>query len=148
MTMLIKLKFTHDSPKDSESGIMELLIADSLESAIKYIDKKHLYGALKDYEDDEECGFYPDKKWWRKNEHKRQDAIDAGLSIDEYGEVTGDGRALTLWLNGTHWKDADDAYYGVTHHDWSEFQEVTEDEIAVLLKLGLVNDIRKKRRLH
>lgn len=144
MTMLINLKFIHYSPKDSEDGIKEFIVTDSLQSAIKYIDKKHLYGALKDYEEDEECEFFPDVDWVKKNKHRKQEAKDMGISIDEYNHHTGSSKALTLFLNGTFWKEVSDAYYGVTHYDWSEFKDVTEDEIATLSKFFPVKDIRKK----
>lgn len=104
---------------------------------------RHIIATVKD-DDDDEQGFLPDADWVKKNKHRKQEAKDMGISIDKYNYHTGSSKALTLFLNGTFWEEVSDAYYGVTHYDWSEFQDVTEDEIATLSKFYPVKDIRKK----
>ncbi len=134
--ILVILRFTHYSPKDSESGIKELIIADSLDKIVAYIDREHLYGYLAE-EVLEEGSFSQIDEWWKANPTKRAEALKAGLKIDEYGDVTGDARVLTRWLEGTVWQEISDAHYGVTQWDWSESKEVSLANVAILSTLGL-----------
>lgn len=139
--ILVKVGFTHYSPKDSESGIAEYVLADTLDQAVAHIDDKHMFGWLKDAEADGDEGSYsPDEDWLTAD--RRAEATAAGLSVDEYGSVCGPAHTLTRWLGGTFWKDTDDAYYGVTHYDWRQCRVVDEADAAVLVRLGLVIDIR------
>lgn len=139
--LLIHLRFTHYSPKDSEDGLKELLLAESVEQALPYIDKEYLYDHLKDAEDDE-AYHSVDDDWWEQHPGRKEEAVAMGLTVNEYGSVEGPAHVMTRWWRGNSWKEASDAYYGVTHYDWDIAKPVTDEEAAVLLKLGLAKDIR------
>jgi hypothetical protein len=145
MPLLVVVDSIHYSPKDSETATKELLIVRDLDQALGYIDQEHLLGYFKDGDDqDEDSGYYsPSDEWWEQNPTKRAEAEALGLEISEYGSVSGTGENLTRWLSSNDWKDADDAYYGVTHYDWSKRQEISDDDVATLLRLGLAKDIRE-----
>lgn len=148
MPLLVVLDCIHYSPKDSETATKELLIATDLDQAVGYIDKEHLLDYFADGDDDDEedggSGYYsPDEEWWEKNPTKKAEAEALGLEISEYGSVQGTGENMTRWLSSNDWKDADDAHYGVTHFDWSKRQEITAEDAATLLRLGLAKDIRE-----
>jgi hypothetical protein len=144
MPLLIQIGFTHYAPKDSTDGIKEFIIADNMEQALKYINEEYLHGELFDEDEyNEERSFYPGEEWWKKNEHKRKTTKDFGLEIDEFDDVKGLAKNLTIWLEGTHWQEVSDAYYGVTQYDWSKYQEISTLEAALLVKeLRIAKDIR------
>jgi hypothetical protein len=137
--LLVTLSFTHYSPKDSKWGILELLLANYLEQAIRYIDKEHLHGFLfKESEEDEEISFSETQSWWNENSQKRESLASFGLTVDEYGTVEGNCKTITRWLNSTEWKDTDDAYYGAIHYFWDDYTEISQADADVLIRLGLV----------
>lgn len=146
--ILVELRFVHYSPKDSKEGIKEFLIANDEAQAVAYIDNEHMYDSL--FEDDDviELGdedmesFYPSKEWWESHPGMKEKAIAAGLEVDEYN-VSGKSKSITLWYKGTTWQDTDDAYYGVTHWDWSRQRPLNPDEVAMLIELGVAKDIRQ-----
>jgi hypothetical protein len=53
MPLLVTVGFVHYSPKDSEEGIKELIIANNIDEAINYIDAKYLGDELADLKDAE-----------------------------------------------------------------------------------------------
>lgn len=141
--ILIDLRFTHHSPKDSETGTKELLIAESIEQALPYIDSEHLRDYLKESKHDEDNGYHSvSDEWWEQNPGRKEEAEAMDLTVGEHGDVEGPAHLLTLWWQGTTWKDTDDAFYGVTHHEWSIQKPLAEEETTVLLRLGLAKDIR------
>jgi hypothetical protein len=147
MPLLVILQSTHYAAKDSNDAIQEILIANSPEQALVWIDKECLYDYFKDGEDkSEEDGgsgyFSPSDDWWEQNPTKRAEAEQHDLTVDEYGSVQGVGENLTRWLQSNSWKDADDAYYGETHYDWSKQKTISEEDAFTLLRLELAKDIR------
>ena len=56
MPTLVQLGFIHYAPKDSEEGIKEYLIVDSMEQIVPYMIKEYGYGYFDDIEEDEDEG--------------------------------------------------------------------------------------------
>jgi hypothetical protein len=146
MPLLVEVRFEHHAPKDSETGLKELVVANDLDQALSYIDKEHLLDYFAEAEEDNETedvsSHYPTDEWWEKHPEKKAELAAFGLTVDEWGDVQGPEMAITRWLSATTWKDADDAFYGVTHWDWSNRQEISEADAEVLFRLGLAKDIR------
>lgn len=140
--ILIELRCTHYSPKDLAEAIKEFLIADSIEQALPYIDRVHLFGNLADMEaDGETTTVYPNDEFFEKRPDAREEAKTLGLEVNEH-EVEGPAHLITKWWRGTTWKDVEDAYYGVTHYEWGKHQEITAEQASVLTALGVAKDIR------
>lgn len=144
MPLLVEVRFVHYSPKDSEEGIKEFILADSLEQAIGYIDDEHMFGALADEDGEVSQEAYVTEEWLKANQHRLDEAKALGLRVDEeYHSVSGPSPAITRWHQGTTWKDAEDAYYGVTNWDWSRHRHISEEDAQVLVRLGIIGaDIR------
>lgn len=139
--LLVEVRFAHYAPKDSEEGIKELILATNLEQAVAYIDNEHMFGHLKDCEED--IGYASlDDDFWEQNPSKKQEAEALGLEVNEYGSVEGPSHVITKWLQRTTWEEVSEAYYGVTQWDWSKHQEISDEDAAVLLKLGIAKDVR------
>lgn len=144
--ILVELRFIHYSPKDYEEGIKEFFIAKDEVQILAYIDKEHMFGSLKDHEDDEDddnsCS--PSEEWVEQHPKKIQEAKDLGLKVDEeYGlTVEGPTHLLIKWYQGNTWQEATDCYYGVTHYEWDRQRTITEDHADVLIGLSMAKDIR------
>ena len=85
---------------------------------------------------------------FRSKEHKgwKKSAKEAGLAVDKYGTVEGTEVAIAKWLRGNWFRDTSDAYYGVTHYDWSEQWTITDGtDIATLMSLRMATDIREEK---
>lgn len=142
--LLVELRFRHHSPKDSRAGVRELIIASSLDQAVEYIDLEHMGLALEEMRAREDRHTYhPVKGFWKANPAKHASTRDFGLEIGDYGEVEGTAYNLTRWLQSDSWMTVEDAYYGVTHWDWSRHFPVSLADAEVLLRLGLAKDIRQ-----
>jgi len=143
---LVEVGFMHYGPKSQEDGIKELIITGSMEQAVAYIDKEYLFNNLENYvgPDPEAEGEYfsPCNAWWDKNPHKKDEALNRGLTLSGYGDVQGSYKEICLWWEGDDWKDPEDCYYGVTQYSWRNYQEISEEDAAVLIRLGLAKDIR------
>lgn len=143
---LVKLKLFHYAPKDGEEGIKEFLIADDQEKLVKYIDKVHFAGSLKDAEEDgdeDEC--YVDKGLHKSRLLRLEEAKSLGLKVEKNiigANVSGLKHLLIKWYQGNSWEEVTDAYYGVSQYEWDEQQEITEEQAQVLLQLGVAKDIR------
>jgi len=151
--LLVELGFVHYSPKDSEQGVKELIVCRDLAQAVEYIDQEHMFDALHDAKNDHDnqAGYRDEgshslgENWFEQNQAKKIEAEALGLKVetDEFDDsVEGPSYLITTWLRSTAWTGADDAYYGVTHWDWSKSQPIADEDVAVLLRLGLAKDIR------
>lgn len=143
MPLLVRLYSIHYSPKDSKKATQCLLIANDFDQALQYIDKEYLFDYFQSHEDSDETSHSLNEEWWEKNPDKQAEAETLGLKIEEYGYIVGSGENITRFLSSNDWKDADDAYYGVTHYDWSERFEISNEDVTTLLRLKLVEDIRE-----
>ncbi len=150
MPILTKIQFSHYAPKDSEDGIKEFVISDTLEQVVLYVDKEHLFNYLfgENYDEnkDEECSLTL-TKGFLDNPEKKNQLEQHNLALKEWGgtmspDVVGTARNITLWLEANNWQDFDDASYGVTQWDWSNHQEISQAEAEVLLNLKIAKDIR------
>jgi hypothetical protein len=145
--ILCEIKFRHYSPKDSEEGIKEYVIADTAQQIEDYVDKEHLCGELSEQPDGEEHCAFLTPEWVQRLKDRMELLPQYGLTLDlqECGNtVAGSSQSITKWLQGTWWIDITDAYYGVTHYDWSKQRVITELDESILYKLGLAKDIRGK----
>jgi len=143
--LLVKLKIIHYAPKDSEEGIKEFLVVQDQEQLLKYIDSRHLFHRLRDYADDNDTDCCcPETEWLKKNPGKLDEARQLGLKVegDDYITVEGPTHLLIKWYQGDTWREVSEAYYGVTHYDWSEQQEIDNETTDTLLRVGVANDIR------
>jgi hypothetical protein len=141
---LHKVTMTHYAPKDRQSATAAYVLADSEEQVMDYIDRTFQYGRWKDGTDDDkgsEC-IDPTAAWWKANPDAKDRAASLGLTIDNFKSVTGPYRALVLWWRGDFDEDFADAYYGITQHAWDAGAEVSEEDAAVLVRLGVAVDIR------
>ncbi len=145
MPLLIELLVTHHAAKSSKTATAAWLIADGPDASARYIDVVYLHGELSAAYSDRAGECCPTAEWWQDHPEKKAEAIAAGLTIGEFGDVLGPGRALSLWWGGTTWQeiDADVAYYGVSQYDWSRCREIDDADAAVLLRLGVAVDIRR-----
>jgi hypothetical protein len=137
--LLVALKFVHYAPKGSQEGILEYLLADTLESALEYIYKEYRIDGI----DPNQTGhFFPNDDWWKSHPTKRQEAIDLGLTVDRIAAVDGPEDVFTKWFEGNDWQEPSDLHYGVTHYSWGERQEISAADAAVLSKLGIAKTVK------
>lgn len=139
MPTLVKLAFTHYSPKDSEDGVKAFLIVDSEDRLIAHIGKECIL-SLDDYADDGETSVCVTNDWLKSHPNAVDRAKQAGLTVEtEYGltDIGGNKRNLILALQGDTAFDAEDCYYGVTHYDWSDQRQITGSEAEMLVSLGV-----------
>lgn len=125
---LHQIKFIHASPKDREEGTKAFVVFDGDEAALRdRIDADFNYGGWKDSAAD------------TRNIYDNDDVL--------IGRETHADRMLRL--RGEMFdEDADyaDAYYGITHWGWTEGVEITDEDAAVLLRLGVAVDWRPATR--
>ncbi len=141
--LLVKVTFTHYAPRDAKEGVEDYLIANDMGQALAYIDHEYLNGAMADWENDgDEDSYCPDEEWWNAHPDKKAEAASLGLEVDQHGDVSGRSAALTKFLCGTGWGEVNEAYYGVTHYDWSESKTTAPETATLLLVLGIATDIR------
>lgn len=123
---LFDILMRHAAPKSQVEFVLKRVLADSEEHILAKVDKDLAYGCWTD----------------RSNEDGLLDIFN-----DETYEVIGTETYLEkmLRLRG-EFNDGDasfdDAYYGIKHYGWSEGREVSPEEVAVLERLGLIEDWR------
>ena len=122
---LYKIYFTHYSPKDSEDGIKEYLVASNDREVYEYLDSTYNWDLWKDRsKDGNTFPIYEDEYQYKE--------IGRELYEDHIIRVRGD-------IN-SEFSEVDDAYYGVTHFGWELIREdISESEYQVLKDLGVVN---------
>lgn len=124
MLKLHKIMFKHFSPKDSEEGIRTYVIAVDEKTILQYVN--NLTGGV-----------------WADRMRE-----DGPLDIhDEDYEVIGTETVeehLLRFRGEIEDPDADvsDTYYGVTHWGWDEGVAISDEDAAVLLRLGIAEDWR------
>lgn len=144
--LLVCLRFKHHAPRDSEDGIKEYLLSDSLEKVVKYIDKEHLGDDLFDEENDYKSMACPNEDWLIANKHKLQEAKTLGLKVYK-DSIKGLARVISVWYGGTDWESPSDLYYGYTSWNWRDVQEVDESTADKLVKLNVAKDLRDAERI-
>lgn len=149
MPLLVCLNFTHYGPKSSETGITTYLITDSMDELIRYVDKKYLSNSIAESkaegEEDVEHSASFSFNHFEENPDDLQRAIDLGLNTKDsgIGYLSGPYHLITEFFYGTEWQTPDDdCYYGRTDYNWRNSRTITEEQIKVLLDLGIAIDVR------
>lgn len=138
---LYPIGFVHYSPKDSEQGVKEYVIANGDDEVIEYVSQTYRFGDLLGYDEDETSIRY-DEEWLKRYPLKLAEANTLGFDIDtEYHYVTGPNTHMIRWYEGEDFKDADNAYYGVIHYYWRDSIDISNEDAAVLVRLGLAKRI-------
>ena len=89
-------------------------------------------------DDSDEASLSLDMDWLPQHPDEAQRARDMGLEVDDdLGYVTGPRDQLVLWFQGDDGFEVDDAYYGVTVHNWRDRREITQEEADTLCRLGI-----------
>ncbi len=156
--ILVAIAFTHYSPKDSESGVKERIIATDIDQAVAYIDKEYMYGYLTDAErdGDENSSYWLEKegrdwRWLNRILNSLEKAKEMGLQVkDDDGDIIVEGKSflITKWFGGQNWNsDISDAFYGVTQWNWQDTIEITQEDCDTLIRLGVAKDIRNENIL-
>ena len=140
---LYDILMRHAGPKSQVEFVLTRVLADNEEQILAKLDEpggKYAYGAWA------ERGEFNEE---RHDDEERGPNGDRLLKIydDDYkviGRETFMERMLRLRgeFNTPDDQDWDDAYYGIKHYGWSEGREVSAEDIAVLQRLGLVEDWR------
>jgi hypothetical protein len=118
---LFQILIRHCAPKDCKESTAKWIVAPDDETVMHYIDKELTYGAWgdRDKEDspftiyDEDYNHIGTETYFERMLRLRGEFNDPDASYD-------------------------DAYYGVTHYGWEEGIDITEEEKATLLKLGII----------
>lgn len=150
MLLLVQIGFIHYGPKNSEEGIKELVIADSIEKVIKYIDKTYLKNRLfkdEDYNEETECSLPKENFDGKQEQLATADQFNVVIKDKGYSwlDFSGTRKNLILFMRGNSWEEIEDAYYGITKWDWFNQQTISEEEATILLKLNLVKDLRNEQ---
>jgi len=138
---LVEVKFQHFGQHSEADGVKALLIADSIEQAVDYIDKAYLSNALSSdliTDPEEERNFWVRDEWFEENPSKLDELANfpkLRYVKDTLSDVVGPASQLTRWLASTMWQDPDECTYGVDQYDWNTQRDITEAEVSVLLKL-------------
>ena len=145
---LHRVDVKHYSQKDSHTSIEGFVIADNEEEVLAWVPAL----CWEDWESDgDEGSAGPGDEWWDKHpdEHARAEAMGLTVHLCDWGEregqpdwVEGPKQILLRWWRGDSFDEVSDLYYGATQWDWDEGREITEDEAAVLIRLGVATDAR------
>lgn len=121
-THLYRIKFDHVAPKDHKEGTETFALADDEATIFERVDKEYNYDSWS--EDDDEHVIYDD-------------------DYQEIGTETRRERVMRLRGQiGDEDNDYSDAYYGITDWGWDEGVEISDEDAATLLRLGLAMDWR------
>jgi hypothetical protein len=142
---LHKVTLTHYSQKDSATATVSWLLADDEEQVIAWLcASRGVYVPWEDWAADEDEGeVSPSDEWWAANPDAKDRAVALGLTlpVEKYDGVTGPKTALLRWWRGD-FDEPTDLYYGATDYAWDAGVEVTPEDAAVLLRLGVAADAR------
>lgn len=125
MPRLHKIRFTHHAPKDRKEGIETYVLADSETTIRDGVDHQFNYDIWREGDHDEPIDIYNDDYEVVGQETRTERALRLRGSIDDDNN------------------DYADAYYGITHHGWDEGVQITDEDAAVLLRLGIAEDWRE-----
>lgn len=110
---LFPIKFTHYSPKDSEEGVKGYVLAETEREAMKHID----------FNFGNQCWHNADPlEVWDEKLEKIVEVSFLEKIMKERGEF---------------WEVPTDLDYGATQWGWDEGVEISEEDAAVLLRLGI-----------
>lgn len=125
---IYKIEFLHAAPKDTESGIKCLLLAENEEQVYEWIKlepklgERSLYNGWKDSEEEnEEFEIYDENynEVGKENFKQKMIRLQGQMNDDDY--------------------DYSDAYYGITLFGWSLLKENVTTDYLELIELGIVH---------
>lgn len=133
---LHKIQMRHCAPKDCKESILLYVLADSDAQVLARLDDRKTH--------------YTWGGWKEKSEEPDDDGNPPEpIEIyDDKWNVIGTETCIErmLRLRG-EFNDPDasyeDAYYGVTHYGWSEGVEISDEDAATLIRLGIAEDWRE-----
>lgn len=142
---LYSIDFKHYSPKDSESGIKYLLIAENDEQVYEHIASEPKVGNFQlfnSWKDDESIKY---------NKEKEQFIDPDGDEAERYWWEDENGnpeefKTRMLRLKGEMYDYdlvVEDAFYGVTFYGWSLLKENINTDYSELIQLGIVQVVEK-----
>lgn len=123
---LFKIVIRHCAPRDKKEAIVTWLISHDDEAVMHYIDRELMSGTWSD---------------------RQEDSKEERLAIyNEESEIIGREFYFErmLRVRGEFFDDNasyDDAYYGVTHYGWEPGIDITPEQCATLLALGVAKQI-------
>jgi hypothetical protein len=107
------VKFAHYSQKDSEEGIKGYVIADTEEQVMLFIDANYRHDS---WSDEGMLDVWDDK-------------LEKLIEVPYLEKIRKE--------RGEFWEEVSDLYYGATQYGWDEGQEITPEEAAILIRLGI-----------
>jgi len=121
---IYKIYVQHFSQKDSHESIETFLLASSVDSVYRWVDKEKQYGSFSDREEDcETFDIYDDK----------YDVIGTETFKEKMIRIGGEYFDEDLELH--------DLYYGATIYGWEKaISNPSDAEITVLRKLGVLDE--------
>lgn len=126
MPKLHAIRFSHHAPRGREDGIKLYVIADDEEVILDRLDEREHCGCWAEATGDGETfDIYDDDYNVIGTETKRERLLRRRGEIDD------------------ECVDFSDAYYGVTCLGWDEGEDVTPEDAAVLIRLGIAEDWTK-----
>ena len=148
MSRLFKVTVKHYAPKDSITATLCWLIAADEEAVIAHLIATEITGW--DYDDwnEEEGEIWVDDEYFEQNPGQRERAETLGLKVeaDDYGaDISGSNSALLRWKRGDFDEYFSDAHYGITNRFWDEGQPIDDADAAVLVRVGVAQDVREGR---
>lgn len=139
--LLVEFSFWLNTPTYTESFVGSYLIADDLDEAFEEYKESADFSDIKSFEISSSHNRFsldnslPD---WKER------AASYGLTIEENGEtilVSGPEGDVIKWYRGDDW-ELEDIRKGDRRYYWRFSREISEEETAVLVKLGVAKDIR------
>lgn len=117
---LYTVRIRHCGPKDCKESIIGYFVAENDSAIMNYIDKELLGGIWKD----------------RNDEDGLCEILDENYNV--IGTETYSEKMIRIRGEFNN-SDADysEAYYGITHYGWDEGKHISDEEVNVLVNLGV-----------
>lgn len=122
MNKLYKIMFSHTAPKDQETGTKTYITANNDEQVYNFIDKEYNYDSWEDANED--C----------EGIEVRDDGCNV-IGVESF-------KQKLIRIKGEMYDedyDYADSHYGITLYGWKFVAEVTDDELSILTKHGIIS---------
>ena len=135
---LYKIIFSHHSPKDSEFGIKNLVLAENDEQVYEWLatEPDNMYNSWKENEKITWCyenDFFKDSNGYESSEGWWDDEDCPELFKDRMFRLKGEIDDSPV--------DFSDAYYGITLYGWELLKEDVVTDYFELIELGLIVEL-------
>lgn len=126
---LYKLTFTHYAPKDSETGIIDYLLANNDDEVYDYISTNH--------------AFWIDNENYEKEYYENYDEEEYGFKhSDENGNKETFRQNVIRNRSDNEANEPHDTYYGFKNHGWELLHEnISPLNLAGAIILGIIKQI-------